>query len=319
MSNIFRGTYPTLTSGYTLFTGGRTDGFPGQAIGPDHGPQLQVTEGIPTTALDQNKWMLPITSVSGETPVWKPVVPDIIFAPVAVALLGATFVGPLLPTPTVTSWYPDQVLAPDRLPQYQAYAGPEKVEPPFPGWLPVFPDAFPTIQPIQPVPGFVPTVAPNPTPPVFPDILHFDVATPEYYQFIAWPGFAPVYTGNQTVAIHVPDEFPPNVQQQIKVEYLVFGAAVPFDPPGPQIQIYHLDAAGNQVIDVAFVLMTQFGANPSYFFNWTPTVKGVYMIDVIGFYLAQQVMLAIATTVRDKFDPIAIALEDAFVSRNGDV
>lgn len=290
MSTLFRCQHPARNFGHTVIgPGGQTGSAqPNGDTFADRGQQLQPTEGIPQPANDPNKWNLPITSLPAETPVWVSRFPDLIPRPAGVAVMSGE-------------------------------ARPVMPEPPL-GWGAGFPDWFP--QPSSPAtqPASVTPVVPGP--PAgwgawFPDWLPH----PDHryaYQFAANPYVVTVYTGDQAVPIHVPDEVPINKPLTIQVEHDAGGAAVPFDVP-PSLRVYHLDAAGLQVVDLAYGVCTQYGANPSYFRNWTPTAKGKFIVEVVGLYLGNVVVGVQTLTVRSNFDPFALADSNILVMRNGDV
>jgi len=191
-----------------------------------------------------------------------------------------------------------------------------------PDWLAVYPDQFPAKQAKPWLLQFLAYVPDSSTVgvawlPVYPNQFPRDRARP-WLQFLALSPQITVYTGNQAVPIHVPDEVPPDVELRISVEHDVGGGPVAFDVP-PDVRVYYLNALGVQVDVLVYTLTTQYGVNPAYYVDWTPTLIGKFIVEVLGVYLGLDVVGVVPITVRPKFDPIAIALTGDFVARNGDV
>lgn len=137
-----------------------------------------------------------------------------------------------------------------------------------------------------------------------------------YYTFTLSNLVLPIITGytySKRVAIHIPDEAPIGVPVRVSLE-LIVGTPVAYDSL-PDIRIYHLDDLGNQITDLPLSPCIQYGSNPAYYIDWTPTAPGTYMIETTGIYLAQPVEDSRAVSIRPKFDPIALALHDIFVNR----
>lgn len=281
--------------------------LPGRTVqqrGPAFKPMEGLTSGSP-------KWLI----ADSIPPVFPPVAPDstlllsplrspVLTAPVFVVPVGwnaffpdvarlqpghftaaqpPSLTGPVFVVPTGWgAFYPDAALQPPT-PQVTGATAPVFVIPA--GWGAFYPDAVPARGIIIPS---------GPVGPIGP-LIHFDRA----------------------VAIFVPDEIPPNTPTTVSAEWIVLGVAVPFDPPGPTLSVFHLDVTGAEVVDLAPTLMTQYGVNPSYFLAWTPpaTAGGVYMVMVQGMYMGTPIMMVQPVTIRPKFDPFALADSGILVSR----
>ena len=241
---------------------------------------------------------------------WRPSFPDLLL-PQAKRYSDPTIFSPS--TLDVYGWrptFPDLLL-----PQAKRYSDPAIM---FPGrldiygWRPSFPDLLlRRTTPWSPELGLIPNTTGNLVVwyGSFPDLLLGPPWRPLTWQVLPLI----TYDKARQVAIHVPDEVPIGAPLTINAECIVGGLAVPFDSL-PSLRVYHLDN-GVQVTDLPLGPMTQYGVNPSYFRDWTPSGPGTFMVEVLGIQAAQSIEELQPVTVRPKFDPIAIALSDILVSR----
>lgn len=259
--------------------------------------------------LDRPRVLIPSDAIAPPYQIpfqWRVRYPDWLVQPRALPPSGP--VAPPYQTPFVRALYPD------RLGQLHALPPSGVIAPPYqtPQAKAYFPDHFALRQhPILPT-STAPFIL---LPPLsWQAIYPSRFARPRYDYHTGEVPSEPILLPGQTMAIFVPDETPIGLEMTISVEYLIGGAPVPYDAP-PTVRVYHLDALGNEVIDLPVTVMTQYGANPSYFANWTPAAKGTYMVDVRGTVAGQGAEQTQAITVRPKFDPDALALQGIFVSR----
>lgn len=124
-------------------------------------------------------------------------------------------------------------------------------------------------------------------------------------------GAPPISTGN-ILAIVTPDEIGTGTTVRVWAEGIDNSGNVPLDA-SPQITIWSLNNSGVRTTDVSLVAMT--GVGEAYYYDWTPTSEGTYVIQVAGEIAAASVFSAEPVSVRPKFDPIALAVDDVLVSR----
>lgn len=83
-----------------------------------------------------------------------------------------------------------------------------------------------------------------------------------------------------------------------------------------QYTIYGFDANGVRSAVVATTPMTEVGTSNLWKGTWTPSAAGVYQL-VVAMNHTSVHALSMPITVRSKFDPIGLAVDDVMVSRMG--
>lgn len=154
--------------------------------------------------------------------------------------------------------------------------------------------------------------------PVFDDFARARQANNAPYFPAAFFPIPIVFGPNRTLVIHTPDEIPIGAERNFSVEYNIGGMPVALDAP-PDMRIYHLDANGFQITDLAPGPCTAYPSGTAYFRAWTPADRGVYIIEIIGTFQGTLLIYVLPVTVRAKFDPFALANDDILVARNGDI
>lgn len=126
----------------------------------------------------------------------------------------------------------------------------------------------------------------------------------------------PIAHGN-VCALLIPDEVAAGVQFTVYMEVADSSGPVALDSAA-QYVVYGYSAAGVRSEAQPLAYMTQVGSANLWAGTWTPTTPGVYEIKVIGLVAATAFFAVAPVTVRPKFDPIGLAIDDVFVSRMDD-
>lgn len=121
-------------------------------------------------------------------------------------------------------------------------------------------------------------------------------------------GFASAYTADKVLALHVPDETPPNEPVAVKVEYLRSdGTRLALDA-APSIRVYSLDGAGAQVNSLAPTTATRIGSAEAWQTTWTPATSGIYIVEARGAFAGGGLEGAepVKVTPRYVVDPVGL-------------
>lgn len=121
----------------------------------------------------------------------------------------------------------------------------------------------------------------------------------------------PISTGD-VLAILAPDEVPTGTPTRIWCEYVHNTGTTALDSE-PQIRIFSLADDGTRANSSALTYMVS--AGEAYYYDWTPSAAGPYLVTVAGLASAVSVFSTAQVTARPKFDPVAFALSDVLVSR----
>lgn len=110
----------------------------------------------------------------------------------------------------------------------------------------------------------------------------------------------------------VPDEIAAGVATRVWAEMSDnSGAATPTSDV--QLRIFALDANGVRQSVVPLTNMIALGE--AYYYDWTPSSSGVHVITVAAHDGGKHLFKQGQTTVRARFDPVALALHDVLVTR----
>lgn len=124
--------------------------------------------------------------------------------------------------------------------------------------------------------------------------------------------FTPLTFGD-TAVILMPDEVAVGQECSIYAQIVQDSGPQTLDEPA-QLAIYGFDANGVRSAVKALGQMSQVGSADLWVGTWTPTEAGVYEV-VIAMKHTSVHSIAMPLTVRSKFDPIGLALDDVLVSR----
>lgn len=117
--------------------------------------------------------------------------------------------------------------------------------------------------------------------------------------------FASAYTADKSWAIHVPEMVVVGDEVPVVAEYVVRdGATVRIElDEAPNIRVYSVNpSSGAQSESVAWAAMTQLGgAADCHAYTWTPSVRGVYLVQVDATYQASKLTATRVVTVRDTY------------------
>lgn len=127
--------------------------------------------------------------------------------------------------------------------------------------------------------------------------------------------FTPIAFGN-TLAILMPDEVATGAATTVYAEVIDSSGSVTPDE-ALQLSIYGFDSGGTRTVVQAVAQMSVVSGN-LYALTWTPTTSGTYEVVVAAKVGGTAYPAARALTVRPKFDPIGLAVDDVLVSRTGD-
>lgn len=115
-------------------------------------------------------------------------------------------------------------------------------------------------------------------------------------------------------SIVMPDEIPAGVETSIYME--VHDSTGPLaQDQAPQLTVYTFLSDGTRSPILATMEMTQVGSSNLWGGVWTPNNAGVYEVKVVGLVSATAYLATASATVRSKFDPIGLAIDDVLVSR----
>lgn len=127
--------------------------------------------------------------------------------------------------------------------------------------------------------------------------------------------FTPLTFGD-TAVILMPDEVA--VGQPVNVYAQIVDSSGPVTLAEPaQWAVYGFDVNGVRSELVPVAQMTQVGSADLWVGTWTPSASGTYEV-VVAMNDPPVYSIARALTVRPKFDPIGLAVDDVLVSRTGD-
>jgi hypothetical protein len=125
-------------------------------------------------------------------------------------------------------------------------------------------------------------------------------------------GGAPPIATDTILFVIAPDEVATGASVRVWAEAFDNTGDVPLDA-APQITVWSLDNSGVRTTDVTITSMSASGE--AYYYDWTPSTSGTYVLQVAGEISAAAVFNAATVTARPKFDPIALALHGTLVSR----
>lgn len=116
------------------------------------------------------------------------------------------------------------------------------------------------------------------------------------------------------LAVAAPDETATGAICTVYAQFIDdIGTTHAFDA-APRIRLWRVTAAG-AVADVSAGTMTQVGSTNTWSYDWTPTVSASYTAFVFGTFSSANSERSFNVSVRPKFDPVGLALDDVLVAR----
>lgn len=119
-------------------------------------------------------------------------------------------------------------------------------------------------------------------------------------------------TAGPTIAIVIPDEVATGAAVRVWAEGCDNAGTVALDAAS-QITIWSLSTSGSRTTETVTTTMTASGE--AYYFDWTPSADGTYLIQVAGKISTVAYFVTSSVSARPKFDPIALAVHDVLAAR----